>query len=67
MSNSNRFVRAKTKAKDRAIRVDTAAFTNAVALTTVATAGTFSTVATSNLALKLSVNGTDYKIPLFTA
>ena len=67
MADSQRFIRAEGKAKNRAIRVDTAAFTNAVALTTVATAGTFSTVATSALALKLSVNGTDYKIPLFTA
>ena len=64
MSNSDRFVRAKTKAKGRSIRVDTAGTDPALVLTTVATGGTFSTVATSANSIKITLNGTDYKIPV---
>jgi len=66
MSNSDRFVRAKTKAKGRSIRVDTVATDPALALTTVATGGTVDTVATSANSIKITLNGTAYKIPVFS-
>ena len=66
MSNSDRFVRAETKAKGRSIRVDTAGTDPALALTTVATGGTVNTVATSANSIKITLNGTDYKIPVFS-
>ena len=66
MSNSDRFVRAKTKAKGRCIRVDTAPSDPALALTTVATGGTVDTVATSANSIKITLNGTAYKIPVFS-
>jgi len=66
MSASNRFVRAQTKAKSRSIRVDTGATDPALALTTVATGGTVDTVATSANSIKITLNGTNYKIPVFS-
>ena len=66
MADSQRFIRAESKAKSRSIRVDTAATDPALVLTTVATGGTFSTVATSANSIKITLNGTDYKIPVFS-
>ena len=66
MSASDRFIRSEGKAKGRSIRVDTAATDPALALTTVATGGTVDTVATSANSIKITLNGTAYKIPVFS-
>lgn len=65
MGDSQRFIRAESKAKSRSIRVDTAATDPALALTTIATGGTVNTVATSANSVKITLNGTAYRIPVF--
>lgn len=66
MADSQRFIRAEGKAKNRSIRIDTANTDPALALTTVATGGTVNTVATSANSIKITLNGTAYKIPVFS-
>ena len=66
MGDSQRFIRAEGKAKSRSIRIDTANTDPALALTTVATGGTVVTVATSANSIKITLNGTAYKIPVFS-
>ena len=65
MADSQRFIRAEVRAKNRPIRVDTGSQTQAVALTTVATSGTFDAAASAG-ALLLTINGTAVKIPYYT-
>ena len=66
MGDSQRNIRAEGRAKGRSIRVDTAATDPALALTTIATGGTVNTVATSANSIKITLNGTAYKIPVFS-
>ena len=47
------------------IRVDTAGIDPAFDLTTIATGGTVNTVATSANSVKITLNGTAYRIPVF--
>jgi len=65
MADSQRFIRAEGKAKSRSIRIDTANTDPALALTTVATSGTFDAAASAG-ALLLTINGTAVKIPYYT-
>jgi hypothetical protein len=63
MSASDRFIRAKGKAKGRSIRIDTAATDPALVLTTVATGGTVTSSTFSNT-IKITLNGTALRIPV---
>jgi hypothetical protein len=59
------FVRSEQKAKNKALRIDTGSFDQAVELTSVATAGTFDAGVSAG-AILLKVNGTAVKIPYYT-
>ena len=62
----DRNLRNQLKAKSRSIRIDTVATDPALALTTAATGGTVNTNATSANSIKITLNGTAYKIPVFS-
>lgn len=62
---ADRNVRSQFKSKGRSIRVDSSATDPVLALTTIATGGTVNTVATSANSVKITLNGTAYRIPVF--
>jgi hypothetical protein len=63
-SQENR--RRAVRAKGKVLSFDSADQTSALGFTTTATLGTFSTAVTSAGALKIDVNGTTYKVALYT-
>jgi hypothetical protein len=63
MSDIN--LRRELKAKGKPIRLDSAREAVAVEFITTATTGTFAT-ATSTLGITVRLNGTNYKIPVYS-
>lgn len=59
------FARNTRKAKNKALRFDTQGFTNVFEITASSSGGTIA-AATSAASLNVTLNGTSYKIPLFT-
>jgi hypothetical protein len=64
---ANEFARSPRKAKGKPLKLDTAAQAVVWDITTIATTGTFGAVASTANGLTITVNGTNYKIPLFTS
>jgi hypothetical protein len=64
---ANEFARSPRKAKGKALRLDTSTQTVVWDITTLATTGTFGSAASTANGLTITVNGTNYKIPLFTS
>jgi len=63
---SDEFKRSPFRAKNKAIRINSAKFDNVLEFTASSSGGTVNTVATSPASLNVTLNGTSYKIPLFT-
>ena len=63
---ANEFQRSPIKAKGKAVRIDSRRFTNVIEFTASSSGGTIDTVATSAASLNVTLNGTSYRIPLFT-
>lgn len=63
---ANEFQRSPIKAKGKTIRINSQGFANAIEFTASSSGGTINTVATSNASLNVTLNGTSYRIPLFT-
>jgi len=61
------FARSQRKAKGRALKLDTSNQSVVWDITTIATTGTFGSAAATANGLTITVNGTNYKIPLFTS
>jgi len=64
---ANEFVRSPRKAKGKAIKFDSSNQSVVWDITTIATTGTFGSAASTANGLTITVNGTNYKIPLFTS
>jgi hypothetical protein len=60
------FVRSERKAKGKALRFNSEGFTNVFEITASSSGGTVDTVATSEASLNVTLNGTAYRIPLFS-
>ena len=63
---ANQFQRSPIKAKNKAVRINSQGFANVIEFTASSSGGTINTVATSNASLNVTLNGTSYRIPLFT-
>lgn len=63
---ADKFQRSPIKAKNKAVRIDSRGFTNVIEFTASSSGGTVDTVATSAASLNVTLNGTSYKIPLFS-
>lgn len=63
---SDQFQRSPIKAKGKAVRINSQGFANAIEFTASSSGGTIDTVATSAASLNVTLNGTSYRIPLFT-
>ena len=61
------FARSPRKAKGRALKLDTSNQSVVWDITTIATTGTFGSAAATANGLTITVNGTNYKIPLFSS
>jgi hypothetical protein len=61
------FARSARKAKGRALKLDTSNQSVVWDITTIATTGTFGSAASTANGLTITVNGTNYKIPLFSS
>jgi len=61
------FVRSPRKAKGKAIKFDSSNQSVVWDITTIATTGTFGSAAATANGLTITVNGTNYKIPLFSS
>jgi hypothetical protein len=66
-SASQEYRRRAQRAKGKVIAFDTAKETSVFDITTLATTGTFGSAASTANGLTITVNGTNYKIPLFTS
>jgi hypothetical protein len=64
---ANEFARSPRKAKGKAIKFDSSNQSVVWDITTIATTGTFGSAAATANGLTITVNGTNYKIPLFTS
>ena len=63
---SDSFQRSPLKAKGKAVRIDSRGFDNVIEFTAGSSGGTVNTVATSAASLNVTLNGTSYRIPLFS-
>ena len=63
---SNELLRSPIKAKNKAVRINGSNFANVIEFTASSSGGTVNTVATAPASLNVTLNGTSYKIPLFT-
>lgn len=63
---SDEFKRSPFKAKGKTIRINTQGFARVLEFTASSSGGTVNTVATAPASLNVSLNGTSYRIPLFT-
>jgi len=64
---ANEFARSPRKAKGKAIKFDSSNQSVVWDITTIATTGTFGSAAATANGLTITVNGTNYKIPLFSS
>jgi hypothetical protein len=62
---SSQFIRRELKAKGKPVRINSGAETTAMEFTTTATTGTFVS-GTSTLGITIKLNGTSYKIPVYS-
>jgi len=60
------FMRNTRKAKNKALRFDSASFANVFEITASSSGGTVNTVATAPASLNVTLNGTSYRIALHT-
>ena len=63
---SDEVKRSPFRAKNKAIRINSTPFTNVLEFTASSSGGTVNTVATAPASLNVTLNGTSYKIALFT-